>query len=145
MRAGKTDEFDALIVGSGISGVLIAKRLGEANKRVLILEAGQGLPPDINDYMNRFLTATHKVPESPYPPELFHGSKLTDPSTVNAGRPTVLSLTPRGAFGDWQDPKQSYLIQDGPLAFGSTYERVNGGTARHWLGPACALCRPILK
>jgi choline dehydrogenase-like flavoprotein len=134
MRAGKTDEFDALIVGSGISGVLIAKRLGEANKRVLILEAGQGLPPDINDYMNRFLTATQKVPESPYPPELFHGSKLADPSTVNAGRPTVLSLTPRGAFGDWQDPKQSYLIQDGPLAFGSTYERVNGGTARHWLG-----------
>ena len=75
MRAEKTDEFDALIVGSGISGVLIAKRLGEANKRVLILEAGQGLPPDINDYMNRFLTATQKVPESPYPPELFHGSQ----------------------------------------------------------------------
>ena len=134
MRAEKIDEFDALIVGSGISGVLIAKRLGEANKRVLILEAGQGLPPDINDYMNRFLTATQKVPESPYPPELFHGSKLTDPSIVNAGRPTVLSLSPKGQPGDWQDPKQSYLIQDGPLAFGSTYERVNGGTARHWLG-----------
>ena len=39
MRAEKMDEFDALIVGSGISGVLIAKRLGQANKRVLILEA----------------------------------------------------------------------------------------------------------
>ena len=85
MRAEKMDEFDALIVGSGISGVLIAKRLGQANKRVLILEAGQGLPPDINDYMNRFFTATQKVPESPYPPELFHGAKLTDPSTINAG------------------------------------------------------------
>ena len=130
MRAENKDQFDALIVGSGISGVLIAKRLGEANKRILILEAGQGLPPDINDYMNRFFTATPKVPESPYPPELFHGSKLTDPTTVNAGRPTVLSLNPRGTFGDWQDPKQSYLIQDGPLAFGSTYERVNGGTRR---------------
>ncbi len=46
----------------------------------------------------------------------------------------MLSLGAKGAFGDWQDPKQSYLIQKGPLAFGSTYERVNGGTARHWLG-----------
>ena len=79
MRAGKTDEFDALIVGSGISGVLIAKRLGEANKRVLILEAGQGLPPDINDYMNRFLTATAEgagepVPAGIIPWQQTHGS-----------------------------------------------------------------------
>jgi glucose dehydrogenase len=139
MCAERVDAFDALIVGSGISGVLIAKRLGQANKRVLILEAGQSLPPDINDYMNRFFTATAKVPESPYPPELFSGGKLTDPATLNAGRPTVLSLEARGGFGDWQDPKQSYLIQDGPLAFGSSYERVNGGTARHWLGTSLRL------
>ena len=134
MRAEKADAFDALIVGSGISGVLMAKRLGQANKKVLILEAGQNLPPDINDYMNRFFMATVKVPESPYPPELFSGGKLTDPATLNAGRPTVLSLEAKGRRGDWQDPKQSYLVQDGPLAFGSSYERVNGGTARHWLG-----------
>ena len=37
-------------------------------------------------------------------------------------------------FGDWKDPTQSYLIQNGPLAFASTYERINGGTVRHWLG-----------
>ena len=47
MSVEKIDEFDALIVGSGISGVLIAKRLGEANKSVLILEAGPGLPPGV--------------------------------------------------------------------------------------------------
>jgi glucose dehydrogenase len=139
MCAERVDAFDALIVGSGISGVLIAKRLGQANKRVLILEAGQSLPPDINDYMNRFFTATAKVPESPYPPGLFSGGKLMDPATLNAGRPTVLSLEAKGGFGDWQDPKQSYLIQDGPLAFGSSYERVNGGTARHWLGTSLRL------
>ena len=139
MRAERVDAFDALIVGSGISGVLIAKRLGQADKRVLILEAGQDLPPDINDYMNRFFTATAKVPESAYPPELFSGGKLTDPATLNAGRPTVLSLEAKGGFGDWQDPRQSYLIQDGPLAFGSSYERVNGGTARHWLGTSLRL------
>jgi glucose dehydrogenase len=41
----------------------------------------------------------------------------------------VLTLGP-----NWKMPNQSYLIQDGPLAFGSTYERVAGGTMRHWLG-----------
>jgi choline dehydrogenase-like flavoprotein len=139
MCAEKVRKFDAVIVGSGVSGVLIAKVLGKAGKKVLILEAGEKLPPDINGYMNRFLLATAKVPESPYPPDLFTKGELTDPGTVKAGRPTVLSLGPKSkdgkkSFGDWTDPTQSYFIQKGPLAFGSTYERLNGGTSRHWLG-----------
>jgi glucose dehydrogenase len=134
MCAERMPNPDALIVGSGIAGVLIARQLGRAGKKVLILEAGEALPADINGYMNTFLAATAKVPESPYPPALFGANGLTDPRTVNAGRPTVLSLGAKGKFGDWQDPKQAYLIQKGPLAFGSTYERINGGTVRHWLG-----------
>jgi choline dehydrogenase-like flavoprotein len=135
MCAERIRDPDVVIVGSGIAGVLIAKVLATADKKVLILEAGEALPPDINDYMDRFLSAVSKIPESPYPPALFGtDGNLTDPGTVNAGRPTVLSLGAKGKFGDWQDPKQAYLIQKGPLAFGSTYERVNGGTARHWLG-----------
>jgi choline dehydrogenase-like flavoprotein len=134
MCAERISNPDVLIVGSGIAGVLIARQLGRAGKKVLILEAGEALPADINGYMNTFLAATAKVPESPYPPALFGANGLTDPGTVNAGRPTVLSLGAKGKFGDWQDPKQAYLIQKGPLAFGSTYERLNGGTVRHWLG-----------
>jgi choline dehydrogenase-like flavoprotein len=135
MCAERIRDPEVVIVGSGIAGALIAKVLATANKQVLILEAGEALPPDINGYMDRFLNAVSKIPESPYPPALFGAdANLTDPGTVNAGRPTVLSLGAKGKFGDWQDPKQSYLIQKGPLAFGSTYERVNGGTARHWLG-----------
>jgi choline dehydrogenase-like flavoprotein len=134
MCAERIRDPDVVIVGSGIAGALIAKVLATAGKKVLILEAGEQLPPDINGYMDRFLKAKSKVPESPYPPELFDSKGLTDPRTVNAGRPTVLSLGARYKFGDWQDPKQAYLIQQGPLAFGSTYERINGGTARHWLG-----------
>jgi len=134
-----TLEADVVIVGSGIAGALIAKQLGLANKRVLILEAGAELLPDINDYMNRFFRASAKVPESPYTPELFTDGRLTDPGTVNAGRPTVLTLGPKTpeknrGFGDWTDPKQAYLIQKGRLPFASTYERINGGTVRHWLG-----------
>ncbi|MEA2890459.1 MAG: glucose dehydrogenase [Bradyrhizobium sp.] len=135
MCAERIRDPDVIIVGSGISGALIAKVLASGGRKVLILEAGEALPPDINGYMNRFLTAKAKVPESPYPPELFNAKDdLTDPATVNAGRPTVLSLGAKGRFGDFSDPKQSYLVQNGPLAFGSTYERINGGTARHWLG-----------
>jgi len=48
---------------------------------------------------------------------------------VKAGRPTVLSL----AGHNWKDPKQGYLIQKGPRPFGSTYDRIAGGTS-HWLG-----------
>jgi len=53
-----------------------------------------------------------------------------DPSLINAGRPSSLALAP----SNWSNPKRSYLIQKGPLAFASTYERINGGTSRHWLG-----------
>jgi glucose dehydrogenase len=140
MCAERIRDPDVVIVGSGIAGALMAKVLATAGRKVLILEAGEEMPPDINGYMDRFLKATAKVPESPYPPELFTEDGLTDPSTINAGRPTVLSLGASGPpglkpkFGDWQDPKQSYLIQNGPLAFASTYERINGGTSRHWLG-----------
>jgi choline dehydrogenase-like flavoprotein len=125
---------DVVIVGSGIAGALIAKVLATAGRKVLIIEAGEQMPPDINGYMNRFLNSISKVPESPYTPELFDANGLVNPRNVNAGRPTVLSLGPRNRFGDWKDPKQSYLIQQGPLPFASTYERINGGTSRHWLG-----------
>jgi choline dehydrogenase-like flavoprotein len=150
MAEEKVPDFDVVIVGSGISGMLIAKVLGEAEKklkkkiRVLVLEAGEELPSDINGYMSTFLRATAKVPESPYPPALFSTDPLTkkvvltDPKTINAGRPNTLTLNAhipgQKNFGDWKDPTQSYLIQNGPLAFASTYERINGGTVRHWLG-----------
>jgi glucose dehydrogenase len=135
MCADKT--YDVVIVGSGISGVLIAHELGRAGKQVLILEAGAPLPHDINDYLNRFYSNAAKVPEIPYTPELFtkDGKSLVDFGTVNAGRPTVLSLAAKGnQLGDWTDPKKSYLVQVGKLPFASTSERINGGTVRHWLG-----------
>ena len=112
---------------------MIAKTLGLKGKRVLILEAGAEVPANIDAYLERFFLATAKVPEIPYTPEIFTppgGTALTNPGKWNAGRPTVLTLN----AGNWQDPNQAYLIQKGPLAFGSTYDRVGGGTTRHWLG-----------
>jgi len=130
--AGEIDKilWDVAIVGSGFAGALIANELGKGRRRVIIVEAGEGIPPNINKYMSRFYSATAKVPESPYTPEIFgRDRKLIDPATVAAGRPTVVSLGAK----NWREPKEAYLIQTGPRPFGSTYDRVAGGTS-HWLG-----------
>jgi len=121
---------DVAIVGSGFAGAMIANELSQKGISVVVLEAGAGITPNINDYMKRFYKADAKVPESPYPPE-FVDSKgdVIEPAKVAAGRPTVLTL---GA-SNWKDPKQAYLVQKGPRPFASTYERVAGGTS-HWLG-----------
>ena len=129
MAANNCMQCDVAIVGSGFAGALIANELSAKGIKVIILEAGPGVQPNINDFMKRFYTASAKVPESAYPPELF-----VDPGKLAAGRPTSLMLD----AANWQDPKQSYLIQKGPRPFTSTYERVAGGTA-HWLGTSLRL------
>jgi choline dehydrogenase-like flavoprotein len=123
---------DVAIVGSGFAGAIVANELRKNGISVVILEAGPGVPPNINDYMKTFYNASAKVPESPFPPKLKQKDTdpdLIDPANVAAGRPTVLSL---GA-DTWQKPEQSYLVQKGPKPFTSTYERLAGGTS-HWLG-----------
>lgn len=128
--------YDVVIVGAGISGALIAKRLGAAGKKVLILEAGLDGQGSYADFLERFYMAQAKVPESPYAPPIAlpdDGSGVqapSDPSTMAVGRPTTLTL----GETNWQNPSQAYLDQQGPLAFASTYERGGGGTMRHWLG-----------
>ena len=129
MTANNCMQCDVAIVGSGFAGALIANELSQKGIKVIILEAGPGVPPNINGYMKRFYNSPAKVPESAYPPELFG-----DPGKLAAGRPTSLTLD----ASNWKDPKQSYLVQKGPRPFTSTYERVAGGTS-HWLGTSLRL------
>jgi glucose dehydrogenase len=145
---GASPQYDVVIVGAGVSGNLIAKQLGLAGKKVLILEAGLPVPDSREEYMENFYLALAKTPESPYPALAGRkGSKenpvgvLPDPATLPTPRATVLGLG--GA------PNISYLVQaqatgqnapaqpDGDvrgLQFASTYERNGGGTSWHWLG-----------
>jgi glucose dehydrogenase len=105
---------------------LIAKELSRQRIRVVILEAGPGVQPNINGYMRSFYKASVKVPESPYPPALLANA----PSAVAAGRPTALMLSAR----NWNKPELAYLDQErSTLPFKSTYERLAGGTS-HWMG-----------
>ena len=51
--------------GPDFAGALIAKELSEKGVKVVILEAGAGIPTNINAYMERFFKTSAKVPESP--------------------------------------------------------------------------------
>jgi choline dehydrogenase-like flavoprotein len=106
-----TISTDVAVVGSGVAGALIAAKLAKAGRKVTILEAGP--PIDRAAAVKVFRAATAKVPESPYP------------NTAWAPHPTVLEIGVPGT---------GYFIQDGPDPFGSTYERIVGGTTWHWLG-----------
>ena len=106
-----TIRTDVVVVGSGVAGALIAFKLAKAGIDVTILEAGP--PIDRDAAVEVFRAATAKVPESPYP------------NAAHAPRPSVLEIGVPGT---------GYFIQEGPDPFGSTYERIVGGTTWHWLG-----------
>lgn len=153
-----TPQYDVIILGAGVSGNLIAKELGLAGKKVLILEAGLAVPDSREEYMENFYLALAKTPESPYPAlagrqgsQAEPVGKLPDPATLPTPRATVLSIG--------KSPDISYLVQQEPftelhpndphpqnppvdpktgdvrgLQFSSTFERNGGGTSWHWLG-----------
>ena len=100
-------EADVVIVGAGVAGGLLAKRLAEAGVRVAILEAGPRI--DRAEALRRYLGAAAKTPESPYP------------AAPEADHPLSLDLN-------------HWYRQAGPDQFKSTYLKAVGGTTWHWLG-----------
>ncbi|MGE0037699.1 MAG: GMC family oxidoreductase [Xanthobacteraceae bacterium] len=105
------DESDVLIVGAGVAGALIAWRLARAGIRVTVVEAGPEV--DRGAAVGRFKQAPIRVPEAPYRMRPY------------AEYPTTIDDT--------------YIRQDGPEPFRSTYLRQVGGTTWHWLGTALRL------
>jgi choline dehydrogenase-like flavoprotein len=127
--ANRTDQeaagevvYDVVVVGAGIAGSLIASRLSQAGKRVLILDAGPAEDMTLRgyqNYLNRFYSAISKDSQAPYPVSL----SAPMPRGTDAHR-----IWP-GAPDAW-----SYLVQSGPFATDTTYTRVLGGTTMHWEG-----------
>jgi choline dehydrogenase-like flavoprotein len=114
--------YDALVVGAGISGAIVASELARAGNRVLILEAGPG--DDItlegyDEYLKRFYSAVSKDNQSPYP------------ENPNAPMPRS---TDAHKIRPGETEASSYIVQKGPFATDTTYTRVFGGTTMHWEG-----------
>jgi choline dehydrogenase-like flavoprotein len=100
-------EANVVIVGSGISGALLATKLAQAGVKVAILEAGARV--ERATARRRVWNAAIRVPECRYPP------------------------SPQAEHPLSNDPDYWYR-QTGPDKFKSTYLKVVGGTTWHWLG-----------
>jgi choline dehydrogenase-like flavoprotein len=114
--------YDVVIVGSGVSGSLIADELSKSHMRVLVVEAGPGGDLTIagyDEYLSRFYTSVSKGSNSPY--------------AKNRNAPS-----PRGedihklTYG--VPDASAYIVQNGPTVLDGNYARVVGGTTMHWQG-----------
>jgi choline dehydrogenase-like flavoprotein len=112
--------YDAVVVGGGIAGAIMADQLNRAGQRVLLLEAGPAedlTASGYDDYLTRFYGAVSKDNQAPYPPNPNAPMpRSTDARPIPPGRPDT----------------SGYLVQNGPFATDTTYTRVLGGTTMHW-------------
>ncbi len=123
----ENNNYDVVIVGSGIAGSITANLLTNAGKKVLLLEAGlkagiamdqEGAYKTYQEYLNTYYQEAAKVPNSPYP-------ALKNAPSVNVLDIKVMSRN---------DLSKGYLVQMGPIPFASDCTRAPGGTTLHWLG-----------
>lgn len=113
-------EYDAVIVGSGISGAILAHELSKKELNVLIVEAGPGKDltlPGYEKLLNNFYTAVSKDNNAPY---------KRNPNAPMPRSPDVK----KARLG--QPSTSNYLVQNGPFISDTTYSRVVGGTTMHW-------------
>jgi len=115
-----SNHYDAVIVGGGVVGALVARVLSQAGHRVLILEAGiEGAmnPATYRRYLQTLYTegGVRGMPNGPYP----WNEAAPSPGIPNAPSP--------------------YYEYDTPQHFMSDYLRMLGGTTLHWQGTSLRL------
>jgi choline dehydrogenase-like flavoprotein len=103
-------DADVIVIGSGVSGGLVASGLAKGGKSVIILEAG----PRVNrrDVVETFRNAPVKL-------------SLANMKLQGAGSPFPSMPYAPSTYGD-------YLEQTGPVPYKTAYLRVVGGTTWHF-------------
>ncbi|QPC94849.1 GMC family oxidoreductase [Mesorhizobium sp. INR15] len=102
---------DFVVVGSGIIGSLVARKLALAGASVIILEAGPRVTR--GELVARFRNSTRRSDwMSPYPPAAWAPHPVYQPESNN------------------------YLVQAGPYPYPAEYIRQVGGTTWHWAAHA---------
>lgn len=112
--------YDAIIVGSGISGAIIANELAQAGKRVLIIEAATETDRSFEGYsryVEHFYGQASKDNQSPFP------------VNTNADMPRSSELR---KLAPLETNKTSYMVQSGPYVSDTVYTRAFSGTTIHW-------------
>ena len=131
-------KYDAVIVGSGISGAILADELTSKGHRVLILEAGLGR--DLSQHghqqyletfyskrnLETFFSSPYRDNNSPFP---------RNPNAEMPRGPDLRKLAPGGTN------TEAYWVQSGPFVSDSVYARVLGGTTVHWEAKAIRMLR----
>jgi glucose dehydrogenase len=114
------DQFDVVIIGSGVAGALIADALCDKGVRVLLLEAGE-TGVDRESLVLGWAQRTIKnFPGTPYTPS--QPKKIPGPEQPADEKDRKNALN---VYYDQGDHSEKYL---------STYERRVGGSTWHWLG-----------
>ncbi|SDF70801.1 Choline dehydrogenase [Onishia taeanensis] len=115
----ETASADVVVIGSGVAGALIAHRMAEAGKSVIMLEAGPRMPRW--QIVERFRNQPDKMDfMAPYP------------SSDYAPHPMA-------------SPDNGYLVQKGEQAYDAQYIRAVGGTTWHWAAAAWRFLPSDLK
>jgi len=125
--------YDAVIVGSGISGAILAYELTSKGHSVLILEAGFGR--DLSQhgyqrYLETFYSNPYRDNNSPFP---------RNPNAEMPRSPDLRKLAPGVTNA------KPYWVQSGPYVSDSVYTRVLGGTTVHWEAKAIRMLREDFK
>lgn len=116
------NEYDVVVIGSGVAGALIAWKLAEAKCKVLVLEAGEKHveKADRNLFVKAFTEANNKgkTPSQPF---------------VNANN-NKFAFSPDTTDFKVKPEPTPYYVQEGPKPFKSQYQRLVGGSTWSWRG-----------
>ncbi|HVS81113.1 MAG TPA: GMC family oxidoreductase [Pyrinomonadaceae bacterium] len=117
------NEYDVIVIGGGVAGALVAWKLAEAKRNVLILDAGEKRldKTDRAAFVKLFAEAvnTKKSPSQPY---------VDTDNSKFAHSPDVQDFNPADAAN------KLYYRQLGPNMFKSQYQRLFGGSTWAWRG-----------